>query len=350
MGRRYKFAALLRLDLCEPGRCWLRERERAKGHSFALSGKSWPLLALPLAMCWPVGRSLRFLGVADAASAATCWAQSLADSPQRVPAFASARGCVRFPSLPPGPACCGSRDSRAPSREVCPSNPTHDNKGERALQSPLSAVHCLALGSNCTAARDPDLLVAVGVSTFRRCVSLAAQSSTASPGHSANAVLHLMTIAFQPQAGAVVRCDFRGMIAPEMLKMRDVVVIAKHKQNAKLVTVVPLSASAPDRPQPYHHQLAADPRPDGDSMHPIWAKCDMVYTVSLERLEMHYTRTRRGGRQSVRVQLPPQDFDAIRRCVAIALHLADNGGVPTWGIESGSAAALNQPGRHHDDK
>lgn len=159
-----------------------------------------------------------------------------------------------------------------------------------------------------------------------------------------------MTLPFQPRAGAVVRCDFRGMIEPEMLKMRDVVVLAQHKQNARLVTVIPLSASAPERPQPYHHELPKDPRPDGDSMHPIWAKCDMVYTVSLERLEMHYTRTRRGGRQSVRVQLPPADFAAIRRCVAIALHLADNEGVPTWGIESGSATASNQPGQQHDDK
>ena len=159
-----------------------------------------------------------------------------------------------------------------------------------------------------------------------------------------------MALSFQPRAGAVVRCDFRGMIEPEMLKMRDVVVLAQHKQNSRLVTVVPLSASAPERPQPYHHELPHDPRPDGDSMRPIWVKRDMVYTLSLERLEMHYTRTRRGGRQSVRVQLPPADFAAIRRCVAIALNLADNQGVPTWGIESGSATASNQPGQQHDDK
>lgn len=133
-----------------------------------------------------------------------------------------------------------------------------------------------------------------------------------------------MAIPYQPRAGAVVRCDFRGMIAPEMIKIRDVVVLMPHKQNRQLVTVVPLSTTAPTPPQPYHHELAKDPRPDGDTMHSVWAKCDMVYTVSLERLEMHYTRSRRGGRQSVRVQLPPDDFAAIRNCVAIALHLSDN--------------------------
>ena len=133
-----------------------------------------------------------------------------------------------------------------------------------------------------------------------------------------------MTLLYQPRAGAVVRCDFRGMIEPEMVKMRDVVVLVPHRQNRQLVTVVPLSTTAPSPVQPYHHALSADPRPDGDTMRTVWAKCDMVYTVSLERLEMHYTRTRRGGRQSQRVQLPPDDFAAIRRCVALALHLADN--------------------------
>lgn len=159
-----------------------------------------------------------------------------------------------------------------------------------------------------------------------------------------------MALPYQPRAGAVIRCDFRGMIEPEMVKMRDVVVIAQHKQNSKLVTVVPLSATAPSNPQPYHHELPKDPRPDGDSMQPIWAKCDMVYTVCLERLQMHYTHSRRGGRQTVRVQLPPDDFAAVRRCVAFGLNLADNKGVPTWGIESSSAPALNQPGQQHDDK
>lgn len=133
-----------------------------------------------------------------------------------------------------------------------------------------------------------------------------------------------MSLPFQPRVGAVVRCDFRGMIEPEMVKMRDVVVIARHRRNPKLVTVVPLSASQPIRPEPYHHELPKDPRPDGDSMRPIWAKCDMLYTVSLERLDTHYTRTQRGGRQSVTVLLSPDDLAAIRRGVAAALNLSDN--------------------------
>lgn len=141
---------------------------------------------------------------------------------------------------------------------------------------------------------------------------------------------------YQPREGSVVRCDFRGMIEPEMIKKRDVVVLTKHKKNSKLVTVIPLSSTAPTPPQSYHYMLSKNPRPDGDPTIQIWAKCDMVYTVSLERLEMHYTRTRRTARQVHQILLSPDEFAAIRQCVAIGMGLADNKGVPVWDFESGS--------------
>ncbi|GHT90692.1 hypothetical protein AGMMS49545_04920 [Betaproteobacteria bacterium] len=148
-----------------------------------------------------------------------------------------------------------------------------------------------------------------------------------------------MPIKYQPRAGAVVRCDFHGMIEPEMVKMRDVVVFTRHPHNPKLVTVVPLSTSQPIRVEAYHYPLKNDPRPEGDSMRTIWAKCDMIYTVSLERLATFYRRSRRGGRELVNVMLPVEEFAEIRRCVAIALELANNEGVPLWGFESDSASA-----------
>gem|GEM_PF-5749243 len=75
----------------------------------------------------------------------------------------------------------------------------------------------------------------------------------------------------------------------------------------------------------------------------VWAKCDMVYTVSLGRLESHYIRTRRGGRQTIRLKLPDRDFTAIRLAVANALNLGDNSIVPVKDFESGSVSALKQP-------
>lgn len=128
-----------------------------------------------------------------------------------------------------------------------------------------------------------------------------------------------MALNFQPRLGTVVQCDFAGMVVPEMVKKRDVVVIARNKHNSKLVTVVPLSTTAPGRIEDYHHKLEKNLRIDGDAEAEVWAKCDMLYTVSLERLSMYYTKSRRGGRQTVQMNVTAADFLAIQGGVAAAL-------------------------------
>jgi uncharacterized protein YifN (PemK superfamily) len=55
-----------------------------------------------------------------------------------------------------------------------------------------------------------------------------------------------MPLRYQPQEGSVLICDFRGYEVPEMIEVRPVVVIRKHRTNSLLVTVVPLSTTAPD--------------------------------------------------------------------------------------------------------
>lgn len=153
-----------------------------------------------------------------------------------------------------------------------------------------------------------------------------------------------MALTYQPKIGQVVMCDFSGFIEPEMVKRREVVVIARSKQNSQLVTVVPLSATHPGVVQTHHHQLSKDPRPGGVPGTTVWAKCDMVTTVCLQRLDLPYTSSRRGKRESVRVLLPPQELEVIRSCVAAALGMTHNIGSPGDGaLESGSASALTQP-------
>ncbi|OYQ17666.1 hypothetical protein B7L09_15190 [Pseudomonas mandelii] len=93
----------------------------------------------------------------------------------------------------------------------------------------------------------------------------------------------------QPKEGSVLICDFRGYEVPEMIKVRPVVVIRKHKTNSLLVTVVPLSTTAPDRILDHHLELQSHLQ--GAS--PVcWAKCDMVATVSLSRLDRIKSRDR----------------------------------------------------------
>lgn len=130
-----------------------------------------------------------------------------------------------------------------------------------------------------------------------------------------------MPLLYQPRLGTVVQCDFNGMVVPEMVKKRDVVVIARNKHNNHLVTVVPLSTTHPTRVEDYHHQLERNPRPDGDPNVTVWAKCDMLYTVSLARLSAYYTRTRRSGRQTAQMYVSDADFQAIQKGVAAALGL-----------------------------
>lgn len=109
-------------------------------------------------------------------------------------------------------------------------------------------------------------------------------------------------------------CDFQGYVAPEMVKRRPVVVLARNRRNRQLVTVVPLSTTEPNPLEPYHHLLAQSPLPNAHGVS-CWAKCDMVATVALARLD----RCKAGRGQYVVPALPATDLTAIRAGVAIAL-------------------------------
>lgn len=132
-----------------------------------------------------------------------------------------------------------------------------------------------------------------------------------------------MPLLYQPKPGSVVMCDFGGFVVPEMVKVRRVVILARSASNSRLVTVVPLSTTPPAAAAPHHHELSVNPLP-GKSRPTCWAKCDMVATVSLERLDRY--KIVRG--RFVVPMLPPADFAAIRRAVASALNLTHIQSVP----------------------
>ena len=96
-----------------------------------------------------------------------------------------------------------------------------------------------------------------------------------------------MALKFHPKAGTILICDFEGLKAPEMVKQRPVVVVSPKKLKRQgLATVVPLSTKAPRRVLTFHHKLdpASLPPPLADNQ--CWAKCDMLYTVRFERLNL----------------------------------------------------------------
>lgn len=102
-----------------------------------------------------------------------------------------------------------------------------------------------------------------------------------------------MALKFYRKTGMVLACCFDEYILPEIVKTRSVVVISPTGLiRPKLVTVVPLSTTVPDPVEPYHYKLKGNPIPAESSEINIWAKCDLVATVSYQRLDR--VRVRRG--------------------------------------------------------
>src|SRR5688572_4277170 len=131
-----------------------------------------------------------------------------------------------------------------------------------------------------------------------------------------------MAITFHPEPGMVLMCDFEtGFQPPEMVKRRPVVILSLRRHNAQTCIVVPLSNTPPDPPDAYHHELNVQqslPRLLRHSR--TWAKCNMVTTVALGRLDrVRDGRDSEGRRVYVVGRVCNPDFAAIRQAVLIAL-------------------------------
>lgn len=131
-----------------------------------------------------------------------------------------------------------------------------------------------------------------------------------------------LAVYYNPKQGDILLCDFtRGFVAPEMQKIRKVVVIsptATHKR--RLCTVLPISATQPEHEEDWHYLLRKNPMPS-DGLKQLWVKCDMIYTVSFERLDKLHTKTRRGGREYIVPKLDAQELAAVISCLKAYLPL-----------------------------
>ncbi len=95
-----------------------------------------------------------------------------------------------------------------------------------------------------------------------------------------------MAILFHPKPGMVLICDFNtGFIPPEMVKKRRVVVVSPARLNNVLCRVVPISTTPPYEELAHHHRFEAAQYQFFSQDKPCWAKCDLVTTVSLKRLD-----------------------------------------------------------------
>jgi uncharacterized protein YifN (PemK superfamily) len=109
-----------------------------------------------------------------------------------------------------------------------------------------------------------------------------------------------------------------------MSKVRFVVVVSpKFLNRPSLCTVVPLSTTAPMHPTGYHVQLDHDPHPKGKTGVVVWAKCDMVMTVSFARLTAYFDGRRADGKRNyVNLNVSPKELGQIRQGVLYSLGLS----------------------------
>lgn len=136
-----------------------------------------------------------------------------------------------------------------------------------------------------------------------------------------------MPLLYYPSPGEIVLCRYDDVvIEPEMRKIRPAVVVGPRlRRRGRLVTVVPLSTTAPEPPEDYHCRIELSELLPAPFESPImWAKCDMVAAVSLARLDrFRESRPRRGGsRRWITGRLTPDQLLAVQRSVLCGLGLS----------------------------
>lgn len=135
-----------------------------------------------------------------------------------------------------------------------------------------------------------------------------------------------MGISYHPEQGTIVICDFKGLVAPEMVKRRPAVVISPRLRNrTNLCTIVPLSTTNPNPIATYHHKLHVDPvlpHPFTSPFH--WVKADMVYTVAFHRLYLPFDGKNAQGQRNYDVRvIDKADLIKIQQCMLHGLGLTE---------------------------
>jgi mRNA interferase MazF len=128
-----------------------------------------------------------------------------------------------------------------------------------------------------------------------------------------------MALRFAPKMGTIVTVDFdQGFRPPEMVKRRLAVVISPIiKARGDLVTVVPLSTTAPTLIMPYHCEINIPfVLPAFWGNRPRWVKADMVNAVGFHRVDLlHLGKDASGKRLYQTEVLPSEILSRIRLCV-----------------------------------
>jgi uncharacterized protein YifN (PemK superfamily) len=132
-----------------------------------------------------------------------------------------------------------------------------------------------------------------------------------------------MALKFIPYQGQILICNYEvKALGAEMVKARPSIVISPRLRTRHgLSTIVPLSTTPPDKQEAWHHFLKLDrPLPKPFSSPEMWVKCDMIATVSFERLSpISAGRDQYGKRKYAFEIVNKDDFLHIQKCIKAAL-------------------------------
>lgn len=128
-----------------------------------------------------------------------------------------------------------------------------------------------------------------------------------------------MSLNYYPKMGEILWCGYDyDVVDPEMRKPRPAVIVSPRlRRRPMLAAVIPLSFTAPEPLEDYHCQLELQrplPEPFGSPV--CWAKCDMVATVSLDRLDRFKERHPvTGARQYRTGQLDAEQIKEVQKAL-----------------------------------
>ena len=127
-----------------------------------------------------------------------------------------------------------------------------------------------------------------------------------------------MPIQFFPRMGQVFIGDFSDLSAPEINKVRPVVVVSPRLPfRSELVAVVPISLTEPKHALPFGFRLSRNYHPLEPDDLSCWVKADIVMTVSTRRL----SGFKIGRRKWEIPNLTTADLAGVRRAVQCGLGL-----------------------------
>ena len=138
-----------------------------------------------------------------------------------------------------------------------------------------------------------------------------------------------MALKFYPRAGEMFMCNLSEFKAPEMDKVRPVIVISPRlPYRSEIVTLVPISLTPPRHDLPFCYRLSKNYNPNEPDDLPCWAKCDMLLNLCRDRL----TCFKIGRRKYYNPRLTEVDFEGVRRGVLHGLGMGSLISLPAEAI------------------